>query len=653
MKITRSWLEDYLDISVKTEELCHELTMAGLEVDEITKIGNDDLIDIDLTPNRSDCLSVFGVSRELNIINKKYKMKPTENKIVNHDFCENTGINFTIQDNKICPRYSYIYLKNISSSYANPENINARLRNSGVNLIHPIVDMLNYIMLDFGQPMHAYDADKIMGDVVIRLAKKNEVIKALDGVEYKLTNENIVITDSKEIISLAGIIGSENTSVTESTKNIIIESAFFDPKLLANKARKLKLHTESSHRFERGVDFNLPEKALQKLINILQENKVCEYSGIQIIEDTNFLPKKNKVKLNYENIRKEIGIEIENDEILKLLLLIGCEYDKSTDSVINPSHRYDLCIHADYVEEIARLYGYDTIPIVPEKISLQPTKRYAPFEIVNNIKNYLYKNSYSECINYSFVNDSELENYDWKHKKFENHKEILNYMSIEQYKLRSNLASSLIKNIQLNLNVNSENSYKFFEIANVFGDNLSRVLTCVAHGDKHDENWTVKKRKYDKFDMTSIVEDIAKIFGLKKSDLIYEIKEIVDNKLMYITLSLSIDKLIDKIKNNSKEKFTDYSKLPYIRRDLSFFIDVNITYESILRFIEKTNVHSLKKILLFDLYIGKNVPKEKKSLGMGFIFQEDTKTLTHKEADIYIEEIVKGLKDEFKIELRE
>ena len=171
--------------------------MAGLEVDEVTKIDNDDLIDIDLTPNRSDCLSVFGVSRELNIINKKYKKKPSKNKIVDHDFCENTDINFTIQDKKICPRYSYIYLKNIPSSYANLENINTRLRNSGINLIHPIVDMLNYIMLDFGQPMHAYDADKIMGDVVIRLAKKNEVIKALDGVEYKLTNENIVITDSK------------------------------------------------------------------------------------------------------------------------------------------------------------------------------------------------------------------------------------------------------------------------------------------------------------------------------------------------------------------------------------------------------------------------------------------------------------------------
>ncbi len=653
MKITRSWLEDYVDISVKTEELCHELTMAGLEVDEVTKIDNDDLIDIDLTPNRSDCLSVFGVSRELNIINKKYKKKSIKNKNISHEFCEIADINFTIQDKKICPRYNYIYLRNISSSYANPESINIRLRNSGINLIHPIVDILNYIMLDFGQPMHAYDADKIMGDVTIRFAKKNEAIKALDGVEYKLTNENIVITDSKEIISLAGIIGSENTSVTQSTKNIIIESAFFDPKLLANKARKLKLHTESSHRFERGVDFNLPKKALQKLTNILHENKVCEYSDIKTIEDANFLPKKSKVKLNYENIRREIGIDIKDDEILNFLLLIGCEYDKDTDSVVNPSHRYDLCIHADYVEEIARLYGYDNIPIIPEKINLQPTKKYAPFEIVNKIKQYLYKNSYSECINYSFVNDSELENYNWEHVKFENHKKILNYMSIEQHKLRSNLVSSLIKNIQFNNNVNSENSYKFFEISNVFDEKSHHILTCVANGDKHYENWATKKRKYDKFDMTSIAEDVATIFGLRKSDLNYEIKEIIDKKIKYIALSLSINELIEKIKSNSNEKFIEYSKLPYIRRDLSFFIDVNITYENILRFIAKINVHSLKKILLFDLYIGKNVPKEKKSLGMGFIFQEDTKTLTHKEADIYIEEIVKGLKEEFKIELRE
>ena len=174
----------------------------------------------------------------------------------------------------------------------------------------------------------------------------------------------------------------------------------------------------------------------------------------------------------------------------------------------------------------------------------------------------------------------------------------------------------------------------------------------MVNGDKYDENWAIKNRKFDKYDMTTIVEDLAKIFGLKKDDLSYEIKEIVNNKSKYTVLTLSVDELIAKNKNNSKEKFIFYSKLPYIRRDLSFLIDETVTYKSILKFIEKINVHSLKKTLLFDLYIGKNVPKEKKSLGMGFIFQDDSKTLTHKEADIYIGEIVKGLKDKFKIELR-
>ena len=233
------------------------------------------------------------------------------------------------------------------------------------------------------------------------------------------------------------------------------------------------------------------------------------------------------------------------------------------------------------------------------------------------------------------------------------HHHWLWYVSLlEQHKLRSNLFSSLIKNIQFNSNVNYENSYKFFEISNVFGNKVEQVLTCVVNGDKYDENWAIKNRKFDKYDMTTIVEDLAKIFGLKKDDLNYEIKEIVNNKSKYTVLTLSVDDLIAKNKNNSKERFIFYSKLPYIRRDLSFLIDDAVTYKSILKFIEKINVHSLKKTLLFDLYIGKNVPKEKKSLGMGFIFQDDSKTLTHKEADIYIGEIVKGLKDKFKIELR-
>ena len=562
MKITKSWLDDHLDASGSTEEICHELTMAGLEVDEISKIDNDDLIDIDLTPNRSDCLSVSGISRELKSINSKYKEQTIKENNVPYHYCENTKINFVITNKEVCPRYGYIFLKNVDYECVLPEVISKRLQNIGINLIHPIVDLLNYLMIDFGQPMHAYDADKISGDISIRYAKQNESFKALDGIEYQLNSENIVISDSKKIISLAGIIGSQDSAVTKKTKNIIIESAFFNPKLLANKARKLKLQTESSHRFERGVDFELPIKALKKLIDIIYEIKICDFSNIKIVEDVISLPAFSEVELNFEKIRSQIGINIQDTEIIELLLSIGCKYNKKDNSVINPSYRYDLSIHADYVEEVARLYGYDNIPVSSEKLSIAPNKKYIPFEIINKIKQYLYQNSYSECINYSFVNDDLLENYDRKNNNFEKHKKISNFMSTEQNKLRSNLVSSLIKNIKYNNNVNAENSHRFFEVSNVFDEGVNQVLTCVVHGDRYDENWSSKNRKFDKYDMTTIVEDLSSIFGLEKSDLDYQIKEIIDNKSKYITLTLSIDYLISKIENNLKEKFVHYSKLP-------------------------------------------------------------------------------------------
>ena len=652
MKLTRSWLEDYIDIPGSTEDLCHQLTMAGLEVDDISKIDNDDLIDIDLTPNRSDCLSVYGVARELNSINKLYKSKPTKKNKKIESSCKNIKINFNISQKEICPRYGYMYLKNISSLLEVPENIKKRLENIGIKSIHPIVDILNYLMIDIGQPLHAYDADKIEGDITVRFAKKNEYIKALDGNEYKLTEKNIVVSDSKEIISLAGIIGSDHCSVNSETKNIIIESAFFDPKFIANKARELKMQTESSHRFERGVDFNLPEEALSQLRTIFKDNEICECSDINIISYANLLPESKEVELKFEKISSLIGIDISDSEIINLLTSIGCEYNKKNNTIKNPSYRFDLNIHADYVEEIARVYGYDNIPIVPEKISIQPSKKYQTFEIINEIKQYLYKNSYSECINYSFVNDSTLENYNWKNQEFFDHYKISNYMSVEQNKLRSNLTSSLIKNIQYNNNVNSENSYRFFEVSNVFGDNIDQVLTCVTFGDRYEENWSLKNRKFDKYDMTTIVEDIAKIFGLQKDELDYVIKDTSSNKMKFIELTLSISNLLSKVTKIPKEKFVSYSKFPYIRRDLSFLIDVTITYGSILKLIEKINVLSLKKILLFDLYVGKNIPADKKSLGMGFIFQDEAKTLTHDQADAYVREILEELRSAFKIELR-
>lgn len=652
MKLTRSWLENYIDIPFSTDELCHHLTMAGLEVDEVLPISKDYIIDVDLTPNRSDCLSVKGIARELSCINKQYKYKLDEKSKGINPTCEQIDFKFNIVEKNICPSYGFMYLKNLKPSCVTPKYIVKRLNDIGINLVHPLVDILNYIMIDIGQPMHAYDADKVKGEITVRFAKKNESFEALDGNKYKLSEDNIVVADSSGIISLAGIIGSNNCSVSETTKNIIIESAFFEPNAIANKARKLKLQTESSQRFERGVDYNLPKKALIELQCIILENKICDFSNFHFLDYKNLLPKQKEVKIEFDKIRKVIGIDLKDENIEKLLLSLGCDYNKKTHTVINPSYRFDLSIHADYIEEIARIYGYDNIPVVSERINIKPSKPYQPFHIINTIKKYLYDNGYSECINYSFVNNDFLENFDWKNEEFNEHHKITNYMSVEQNKLRSNLASSLIKNIEFNNNVNSENSYRFYEISNVFGEKVEQILTCVVSGDKEDENWASNKQKFDKYDMTTIVEDLSKSFGVNKNKLNYVIKDIFYNKKSYIVLTLSISELIKEKQGIKEEKFTNYSKLPYIRRDLSFLIDVTVRYKSILKLIEETNVHSLKKILLFDLYVGKNIPIDLKSLGMGFIFQDEIKTLTHEEADKHIEKILRALNDKFKIELR-
>lgn len=652
MKFTRSWLEEYIDISVSTEDLCHQLTMAGLEVDEIIKIDKDYLVDVDLTPNRSDCLSVYGIARELNSINNNFKLKSNKNKKVTPN-CQSYQLKINIEEKNICPVFSYMFLENLDFSFEAPSFVTNRLNQIGIKLVHPIVDILNYLMIDIGQPMHAYDADMINGNISLGFAKKNKSFNALDGNEYKLTAKNFIISDSNNVLSLAGIIGAEHSAVSKKTKNIIIESAFFNPDFIANKARDLKLQTESSHRFERGVDFELSAKALSKFSEIIGLNKACNFSEIISINNSDYLPKKNKVQIDFKKINEVIGISLENNDIINILQSIGCVFNKKDNTVINPSYRFDLSTHSDYIEEVARLYGYDNIPSNPESININLSSKYLPRNVASHIKNFLYNNGFSECINYSFVGENELENVDWKNQNFNNHFKISNYMSLDQSKLRSNLTGSLINNIEYNSNVNSGNSYRFFEISNVYGTNTEQILTCLVSGDSHDESWAIKSLKFDKYDMVSIIEDIASMFAIEKNKLNYSINEHSFNKKKYVSLSLSITGLINFLdKNKNEEKFENYSKLPNIRRDLSFLIDSNISYESLIKKIKEINVHSLKKILLFDLYVGKNIPEDKKSLGMGFIFQEKNKTLTHEEVDAFMKTIIDLLQKKFNILLR-
>ena len=291
MKITLSWLKEYINVPYKINVVCDHLTMGGVEVDSYEKIGNDYLIDIDLRPNRSECLSVKGIARELLCLGYKYKLKnrPRISPLKKTILKNNKHVK--ISSKKYCPKFCYTILNDININKKTPKNILDRLDIVGIKKTNIIVDVLNYIMIEIGQPMHAYDLDKIDGKLNVRFARSGETINGLDGNRYVLDQSNLVISDNKIIHSLAGILGSVESSISNKTKNILIESAYFDNSILSNKARDLKIQTESSHRFERGVDFTLSEIAIENVVHILQKNLVFDKDKISIVSDRKLLPK--------------------------------------------------------------------------------------------------------------------------------------------------------------------------------------------------------------------------------------------------------------------------------------------------------------------------------------------------------------------------
>lgn len=650
MKLTLSWLKEYINVPYKINVVCDHLTMGGVEVDSYEKIDNDYLIDIDLTPNRSDCLSVKGIARELSCLGYKYKLKnkPKIKPLKKTSLKNNPYVK--ISSKKSCPKFSYIILNNININKKTPKNILDRLDAVGIKKTNIVVDVLNYIMIEIGQPMHAYDLDKIDGKLNVRFARSGETINGLDGSKYVLDKSNLVISDNKIIHSLAGILGSAESSISAKTKNILIESAYFDNNILSNKARDLKIQTESSHRFERGVDFTLSEIAIENVIHVLQKNLTFDKSKISVVADKNLLPKSLKVKLDLNKINESLGTSISNKQAQSYLKKIGCNVNKS-NVVSNPSYRFDLNNSADYTEEIARIYGYNNIleskEILPVRI---PNKNYR-YHTSCKIKQYLSSMGFNECINYSFTSDDQNENEDWEGKKFNQRKEISNPLNESLAKMRSNLLGSLIKNIQYNRNISANNSYKFFEISKIYTANEHEVLTCVVCGDRYDEQWCENK-SIDIYDLLSILDGICVILKTSRDNLRYHIGTKRNEKDNFHYLTIYLDHKIDKNCVLPNFKFSKYSKYPSIRRDISFLINNNIKYQDIIDSIKKNNVQFLEKIILFDMYEGGNIEYGKKSVALGFIFQAN-RTLTSKEVEEYISEVRSTLERNYNAEIRE
>ena len=409
MKILKSHLDEKLGKKKNVGKLSDQLTMLGLEVDSVTKIKTDYCIDIDLTPNRGDCFSALGVAREIAAADQTFLKK--EKSLLK--FNGNSKTKVQVQAKEACPKYSYLEISNLSLTNSKgkvkelPQQINSRLEAAGINLINPIVDILNYVMLDIGQPMHAFDKNKISGDIKVRFAKTNEKIKLLDDKKISLSKDCLLITDAKKPIAFAGIMGSKDSSVELDAKAVLLESAFFAPKFIRGKARKFGIQTDASQRFERGVDFNLQLKALEMASALIIKYLGGSCTKIKEIVSNSYLPKQKKINLSINFLNEKLGTQLSINkakQVLKYLNIQILSANSDLIKILTPSHRFDLEIQEDLVEEIARLIGYDNLPTKELKSSQQNFSK-TDYSKVLELKKFLANNNFQEVINYSFIDD--------------------------------------------------------------------------------------------------------------------------------------------------------------------------------------------------------------------------------------------------------
>ena len=676
MQFSRNWLKEFVDVKISDEELCDQLTMLGLEVDSCKKYqskltGKDAIIKLDLTPNRGDCFSILGVAREVAAVNNLPLLLP---KITNIKNTVQSPIRVSVCNE--APRYVGRYITRVNLKKKTPALIKERLKLSDIKIIDPIVDVTNYVLLELGQPLHAFDADKLEGNLEVRFAKEKEKITLLDENQLKLNKECLVIADQKKPVALAGIMGGLETGISNKSQSIYLESAFFTPTAIRGRARKFSIQTDASTRFERGVDFDLQVLAIKRASALINETLGCEFSPIQEFLRKSSIPKNKNIILNTSNINKILGTDLNKSVVrnsLRSLGLLNSVSNKDTLKVQVPSWRFDLKIEADLIEEVARLVGYNNIP----KSSLSRKTRTSDDVLQSSIRKTFQSMGYNEVITYSFIDQSVAEL-----GKEENKKLIFveNPISQNMNVMRTSLLPGLLETLSYNINQGSEN-IKIFEIGSVFRKNDSNkvdereVVGGLITGVEGKDNWSGSNKAMDFFDLKGNIETVlpdSSKFTFKKGQVSY----LHPGKTAFLYKAQTLvgyigtvnPKLLDKfdiksevnffeidineISSNRSLKFKKFSRYPLAQRDLSFVVNEDAASSTITAAIASKAGSDLKAANLFDVYVGKGIAKGKKSLTYSLSWQSKNRTLTDDEVDKIMGKIVSFLSKKFNAKLR-
>ena len=648
----------------------------GMDIRDYLKL-DDHVIDISITPNRGDCFSLRGIAREIAVINQLTVNPP---KI--------TAIAASISDEKVVaistegtPRYLGRIIKNVNVKAATPDWMQQALTRSGMRSHSILVDITNYVLLELGQPMHAFDLAKISGSIQVRQAKAQEKLTLLNEQQVELQADMMVIADEQKVLAIAGIMGGLDSSVTDDTQDIFLESAFFAPLAIAGRARRFGLHTDSSQRYERGVDFELPMLAMHRACELIQSFAGGEFGPITVVEQAVLLPKREAIALQQIQVDQLLGYAVSGDFIADALTRLGCVVETKAQGewlVIPPSHRYDMVIYQDLIEEVARIHGYDNIQISLPKIDVKLAQYQDGFDIAQ-LRQSIATLGYQEAISFSFA-DAKLE------KQLNPNVQPLmlaNPISSDLAAMRSTLLSSLIPCVQYNLN-RQQHRVRFFELGLRFDyqhahsiHDLKQVptLALIAVGARAPESWHAKAQAMDFFDFKGEVEQILDA-GRVRVEFVRSTRawlhpgqsaEILLNgqSIGYLgRLHPSLENELDltttwvaeldqqAVLQSYVSNFTELSRFPSVRRDIALLISDKIELRDIQRLIEQTGGELLDATWLFDVYTGQGVEQGKRSLAFAVLWQHPTRTLEDAEIKSGMDNIIQVLQDTYQATLR-
>lgn len=611
---------------------------------------DDKLITLKLTPNRSDCSGISGLAREVAALTG-CEISPVS--VVDQPVAMNDQLKVTVEDATACPLYCGRLVKGVNAVAATPDWMRRRLERSGLRTINAIVDITNYVMMELGQPMHAFDADTLSGGITVRRAKKDEALTLLNDQAVVLDEQVLVIADDARVLALAGIMGGQGSGVENGTQNVFLEAAFFHPDVIAGRARRFGLATDSSFRFERGVDFAATRHCLERATQLLIE--ICGGTVGEASEVRGKMPARDAIALRTSRVARVLGIHLDAEKIAGLLKRLQLEFVSNADvfSVTPPSFRYDLAIETDLIEEAARLYGYDNIPAIAPEAALTMLPYSEAQRPLSKIQQTLVARDYQEIVSLAFVEEQverELCGND-------NPVALQNPIASNLAVMRSSLIGGLLAALRYNLN-RRQTRVRLFEVGACFAKSGSEYvqtqrLSGMASGSRLPEQWGAAATPVDFYDVKADVEALfapcalrfvsaahpalhpgrsAQIYcGDRMSGWIGELHPNWQGDMAHACIWFELD--LDAAMQVAVPRMSEIPKFLPVRRDLAVLVDEHVSVQSLIDAMLEARAPHVQEVVLFDVYRGPGVEQGKKSLAFRVALQDTQKMLSDAEIE--------------------